>query len=534
MSTYEYDYVVVGAGAAGCALASRLARQKGRKVALIEYGPRDLNPLLRIPKGFFFTLKGERYAYKYKTLPVSSTQEPESWARGKVLGGSTVVNGMMYLRGAKADFDALEAATSSLWGWEKFLGAYRAIEDHSLGGSELRGSGGPVGISVLDPPEQIHRDIFAAGQASHGWSVVEDMNETDDERIGLTPSTIKDGVRVTSYRAFLRDGGGGNVETHTGTRASRLLFDGNRVKGVRALRRGRTVDYSARSEVILCCGTIETPLLLERSGIGEPEVLSRAGVELKVASPNVGENVLEQRMVIMQVKLNERAGVTERINSTPKQLIEGARYLLTRKGPVGTPAWDITCQFKSRPGLARPDIQGIFAPIALDASSADYKLAKHSGIIFFCYPMRPATPSSIHLGGPDAFDHPVISSRFLETQEECDATGSIVGAARELLFSSPLSAYRPEEEFPASDVRTPDDAVEWSRRAGAGIYHAVGSAAMGPDESQVVDPELRVRGVEGLRVADISVLPFQVSGNTVAPAMALGWLAAEVVDSSRE
>lgn len=533
MATYEYDYVVVGAGAAGCALASRLAQTPGRKVALLEYGPRDSNPLLHIPKGFFFTLKGERYAYKYETLPVSSTGAAETWTRGKVLGGSSAVNGMMYLRGAKPDFDALEAATGPLWGWDKFLGAYRAIEDHSLGESELRGAGGPLGISFLRDPEQIHRDIFAAGQESHGWSIVEDMNETDDERIGLTPSTMKRGQRVSAYRAFLRRGGGSNVDVHTGTRAARLLFDGTRVSGVRAVRRGGMVDYRARSEVIVCCGSIETPLLLERSGIGRPDVLSRAGVQLKVESPNVGENVIEQRMVIMQVKLEGRVGVTERINSTPKQLLQGGRYLLTRKGPVGTPAWDITCQFKSRPELARPDVQGIFAPIALDPSSADYKLAKHSGIIFFCYPMRPTTASSIHITGPDVVDPPEIGSRFLEAAAERDSTGAIVAAARELFASGPLARYRPTEEFPAAEVRTPEDAVEWARRGGAGIYHAVGSAAMGPDESQVVDPELRVRGVEGLRVADISVLPFQVSGNTVAPAMALGWLAAELVGSSR-
>lgn len=529
MASHDYDYVVIGAGAAGCALASRLSRTKGRKVALLEYGPRDLNPLLHIPKGFFFTLKDERYAYKYTTLPVAPSGEAETWTRGRVLGGSTAVNGMMYMRGAKPDFDDLEAATSPLWGWERFLGAYREIEDHSLGASELRGAGGPLGVSVLEGPEQILRDILAAGEESHGWSVAEDLNESDDERIGLTPSTVKRGLRSGSYSAFLRHGRGKNVEVHTGTRAVRLLLEGTRVRGVRAVQKGRVVDFRARSEVIVCCGSIETPLLLERSGIGRPDVLSRAGVHLRVESPNVGENVIEQRMVVMQMKLGRKAGTTELINSRPKQLVQGARYLLDRKGPIGTPAWDVTCQFKSSPDLTRPDLQGIFAPIALDPTSTDQKLADHSGIVFFCYPIRPTTTSSIHVTGPDAVDPPAIHSRFLESAAERDATGAIVAAARRLLFSAPLAGYEPVEQFPGDEVQSPDDAVEWARTAGAGIFHAVGSAAMGPDDSQVVDPELRVRGVQGLRVADLSVLPFQVSGNTAPPAMALGWLAGALI-----
>jgi choline dehydrogenase len=526
----DFDYVIVGAGAAGCVLASRLSEDPGSQVLLVEYGGRAANPLLYVPEGFYFTLRGDRYAYHYPTRPVGPGGQVEAWLRGKVLGGSTAVNGMMWTRGAAADWDGLAARGNPAFGWEPVLAAYRAMEDHSLGASDMRGAGGPLGVSVTENDDELVQAVLASAQ-DMGWEHVADTNAHDGERVGFTPSTIRHGVRTSAYSAFVRPvRGRRNLTVATRTRAGYLLFDGDRVAGVRAMTGGRTADYRARKEVILSAGTVETPLLLERSGIGHPGVLRRAGVDVRVESPNVGERVIEQRGVSMQVRVKGNLGPTQHFNTVPGQAWQGVRYLVTRGGPIATGGHDLVCQFKSSPGLDRPDIQGVFAPVALGAGgTASLKLARHSGVNFLGYQIRPATAGSVHLSGPLPGNPPVITARFLDDAADRQATAPVLGVARQLFGKGPLAGLVAGEDFPGPAVSSPGEVVRYALDTGAGIYHAVGASAMGPDAGDVVDPRLRVRGVTGLRVADASVLPVQVAGNTQAPAMAVAWIAAGLI-----
>jgi choline dehydrogenase len=505
-------------------------------VLLIEYGGRGRNPLLSIPKGFYYTLRGDRYLYRYKTKPVAPGHDPEVWLRGRVLGGSAAVNGMMWTRGAPADWDGLAARGNPGWSWADVLPAYRAMEDHSLGASAMRGSGGPLGVSVIDTGDPVTHAILASAVA-HGLAHVEDVNASDAERIGFTPSTIRNGRRTTSCTAFVRPALVGhkkkNLTVATRTRVGRLLFDGRRVTGVRVRENGRlggttARDIQARKEVIVCAGTVETPLLLERSGIGRPDVLRAIGVETRVESPNVGERVIEQRGIALQVTLKQDTGVARRLSGLPGQATEGLRYLLTGKGLLATAGYDLVCQFRSGPAQPRPDVQGLFVPMALDTSSADMKLARHAGILFMAYPIRPRTRSSVHASGPDPGDAPVIDARFLETEADRATAAPVLSIAREMLATSPVAGLIAGEEFPGPGVATGEQTVQYSRQTGTGLYHAVGSAAMGPDDDDVVDASLRVRGTEGLRIADASVLPVQVAGNTAAPAMLVGYRAADL------
>jgi choline dehydrogenase len=527
----DFDYVIVGAGAAGCVLASRLSEDPKNRVLLLEYGGRDTNPIIYVPEGFYVTLRGNRYTYHYPTRPVGPGGQAEVWLRGKVLGGSTAVNGMIWSRGAQADWDGVAARGNPAFGWQRVLAAYRAMEDHSLGASDMRGAGGPLGVSVTENDDELVQAVLAS-TGDMGWARVTDVNAHDSERIGFTPSTIRHGVRTSAYSAFVRPviRRRRNLTVATRTRADYLLFDGTRVAGVRAMTGGLAVDYRARKEVILSAGTVETPLLLERSGIGRPEVLRRAGVDVRVESPNVGERVIEQRGVSIQVRVKGNLGPTEHFNTLPKEGWEAVKYLVTRSGPIATGGHDLVCQFKSSPGLDRPDIQGIFAPIALDTSSpTSLKLAKHSGVNFLGYQMRPTTTSSVHLSGSQPGNPPIIDAHFLEHDEDRKATAPVLGIARELFAKGPLADLVAGEDFPGPAVSSPGDVVRYALDTGAGIFHAVGASAMGPQADDVVDPQLRVRGVTGLRVADASVLPVQVAGNTQAPTMAVAWIAAGLI-----
>ena len=497
----EFDYIVVGAGAAGCAVARRLSDDPRVSVLLVEYGGRDLNPLLHIPKGFYYTLRGDRYLYRY------ATKNHEVWLRGKVLGGSTAVNGMMWMRGAPADWNGLVERGNEGWGWDDILPAYKAIEEHI-----------DVTITATNNPVT---DAILASAKSYGWAYADDMNSRDTDRIGYTPSTIRNGRRVTGYSGMVRSGKRANLTVVTRTRADCLLFDGRRAAGVR-VRQGTVARHiAARREVIVCAGAVETPLLLERSGIGRPDVLRALGVPVRAESPNVGERLIEQRGLALQVRL--KRGPSRHL------FMETLNYFLNGQGFLSTAGYDVVCQFTSSPGISRPDIQGLFVPMALDTSSKDLKLAKHPGILFMGYPIRPSTFSTIHSSGKSPEDPPVIDAHFLETEKDRLAAAPVLDIARGVLGQGPVADLVAGEEFPGPVVTGAEASIRYSLETGTGIYHAVGSAAMGPAETDVVDARLRVRGVSGLRVADASVLPVQVSGNTAAPATAVGWRAGDFI-----
>lgn len=388
-----------------------------------------------------------------------------------------------------------------------------------------------MGINVPTSTDDETVKMLLAAADEVGWPFTEDVNAEDAEHIGFTPSTIKNGIRQSTANTFLwpirrRK----NLTIATNTTVDELLFDGQRVIGVKAQRGSTSAEYTA-GEVILSAGTIGTPIILERSGIGRPDILDRAGVDLRAESPNVGERVIEQHGVAVQARFRREIGNTMALSSKPKQFMQGIRYLLTRNGPVATAGYDLMAHIKSRPEVERPDIQVVGVPFALDLFGG-LDVADYPGVYLLGYQIRPTTQSSIHIKtkSPDA--SPEIHANYFQTEEDQRVTGTIVGHLRSLLRQDPIAAEIEEEEMPGPEINTPEEVVEFGQSPGISVYHAVGSAAMGPDDDDVVTPDLRVRGVKGLRVADISILPQQVAGNTAAQAMAIGWLAADVIRST--
>jgi choline dehydrogenase-like flavoprotein len=526
----DADYVIVGAGAAGCVLAARLSADPRVSVTLLEAGGPGRDPLLSVPKGFYRTMQQPAHADHYATGDAATGGAGGWWLRGRGLGGSTSINGMMYVRGFRPDYESLAATMGDPgWGWAAMLAAFRALEHHELGLSPLRGVSGPLHVSVPTRDDPVVRGLLASA-VDTGMTAVDDVNASDEERIGPVPSTIRRGVRVSGATAFLRPARRRpNLTVIDRARASHVVVENGRAVAVAAVRAGRPIEIRARRELILAAGSLESPGLLERSGIGAPQVLARAGIVPLVESPNVGERLLEHRGLTVHARLRPGLGLNDRLRSTRRQLLAGARYLVTRRGPIATGPYDLVGQLRSEPTSPRPDVQILLTAMSTDLAAPDLRLAPYPGLMAQGYALRPTTPSSVHVRSGDPAVAPHIDAHCLETDHDRAVTGAILARLRALLAAGPLAGMVVGEEAPGPDVATPDEAVAYARATGAGIYHAVGSCAAGTGDEDVVDARLRVRGVEGLRVVNASVFPTMPAGNTAAPTTALAWRAADLI-----
>lgn len=528
----EFEYIIVGAGSAGCVLANRLSEDPKDRVLLIEAGGSDRHPLVLIPKGFFFTMQNERFAKHFETRPFGPTGMVEHWARGRMIGGSSAINGMIYNRGWAPDYDAIETQGNKGWNWDAFLNAFKTIEDHQLGASRYRGANGPLGVSVATKQEPVCEAMMTSGELL-GWERSPDTNSSDNERIGYVPSTIKNGIRVSAARAFLHPvRKRSNLTVVDRTVVGQLVFDGGRVVGVSANRNGTKVEYRARKEVILAMGALETPLALERAGIGSGKVLANADVDLRVESPKVGEKMLEHRGTTLQAKLKKGLGYNKQLSSGLRQALTGAKYLVQRTGTMAIGGYDVLSFWKSDPNLSRPDTQGLIAPQSTDAAnvtSGKVRVAKEPGLMFIGMALRPTSEGSVHISGPGLDDAPIIEPNYLTSEHDRRVTARIIPKMRELMATGPLSEVVIEEETPGRHIASEDELLHQALVAGGPGYHTLGTCAMGPNDDDVVDGRLRVRGVTGLRVVDASIFPHMVSGNCNGPVMAMAHIAAALI-----
>jgi choline dehydrogenase-like flavoprotein len=513
-------------------LANRLSENPKINVLLIEAGGVDRNVLFRMPKGFAKLFGNTKYTWDYQIRPFGPNNLSENWPRGKVLGGSSSINGMVYNRGNQADYDELERLGNPGWNWDTILPIFKKFEDNAFGQSPTRGSGGPLHVSTPRDPDPLCDEIVASG-AALGLTAMRDVNESDDERIGHTIANIRNGRRVSAARAFLHPVlGRPNLTVVTGTVIDELLFDGDKVVGVRGRSaKGGSVDYRAKREVILSLGSLATPKLLQRSGIGPSDVLRSAGIPVRLDRANVGARMREHRCFSIKFRLKENLGYNKLLATPTAQALTGAKYFLNHKGPLAAPAYDTIAFLKSRPDIDRMDAQLLMGPVSIEAYHAGdtVQVERQPGLSAVGYVLRPTAEGSVAITAKDP-DAPLdIDVNYFGSEYDRRTGADLFRRLRELFAQEPIASRIAHETFPGQTVRSDEELINSALDSGNCGYHAIATAAMGPNEDDVVDSRLRVRGVDNLRVMDCSVLPIMVAGNLNAPMMAMAWHAADVI-----
>ncbi|MCC2601967.1 GMC family oxidoreductase [Sphingopyxis yananensis] len=527
----SFDYIICGAGAAGCVLAYRLSENPKLRIALIEAGPRDGHPFITMPKGLAKVMQDPKHLWVHMSQPEESTAgQSEAWVRGRVLGGSSSINGMMYVRGQPADFDAIAECSSPDWNWAHIGAAYQAIENHEMGAAPTRGDSGPLKISMPTQRLPISDAQIAAGQAM-GWTNKADVNAPDDQvAIGYAPRTIWKGKRQSAATAFLRPAEKRpNLTILTDATVDRVLFDGLRAIGVELRSKGQRQTVHAKHEVILCGGAMASPAILERSGIGDQNRLAALSIPVVLHHPQVGEGLIEHRGIIMQWELTKAALSQNRIFRGWRLLWATLQYVLTRDGPMSAAAYEVGGWFKTRAGLNRPDAQMLIAPFSFDMATQRSQLERQPGMNAILYPLRPTSRGSIHISSSDPDTAATFKPNYRATPEDRETMVAAVRMMRDYVRQAPLADMISSETMPGVAFQSDAEIMDAYDRFGTCGYHAVGSCRMGHDPESVVDPQLKVRGIQGLRIIDTSIMPVIPSGNTNGPTMAMAWRAADII-----
>ncbi len=531
----EYDFIVIGAGSAGCAVANRLTADGRTRVLLLEAGPSDLRFWVQVPIGYGRTFFDSRVNWKYLTEPVPGLGgRTNYWPRGKILGGSSSINAMVYSRGHSGDFDDWAAMGNPGWGWTDILPYYRGMEDHELGPSPHHGSGGPVHVAELGPAAHPLARVFLDAGAEAGLVVNSDLNGETIEGVGLYQVTTKGGFRVSSARAYLWPARRrSNLHVLTKAQATRVLFEGRRAVGVAYHHGAREIEARAGREVILCGGSINSPQLLQLSGVGPAGLLRRHGIEVRHDSPAVGRH-LQDHLCYDHVYRSTRRSLNNDLYPWWGKLRAGLRYVLFRDGPLSQSVNHAGGFFRSRPGLGRPDIQLYFSPLTYERMLPGKRRIMNPdpfpGFITSVSPCRPKSRGTIEIRSGDWRAPPVIQPNCLSNDDDVEELLRGGRFLRRLAATPSLSSVIAEELKPGPGIASDEALVDDIRQRAYSVFHPVGTCRMGPDPADsVVDSRLEVHGLGGLRVIDASIFPTLTSGNTNAPAMMVGEKGADMI-----
>jgi choline dehydrogenase len=531
----EFDYVIVGGGSAGCVLAARLSQDPRHRVLLLEAGGSDASPWIRMPIGYGKTFTDPGFNWMYETEPDAGLGGRRSLCpRGKVLGGSGSINAMVWVRGQPGDFDDWAAAGNPGWGYRDVLPYFRRIEDHVQGASEFRGAGGPMHITDIARDAHPLCETFLATCDALGIRRTPDFNGAQSEGSGLWDMTIRSGVRVSTATAYLHPARRRpNLVVITRAHATRILFDGREATGVEYLRDGTRHTARARREVVLAAGAINSPHLLQLSGVGDPARLSSLGVPVVHDAPRVGAG-LQDHLALSYYYRSRVPTLNDQLSPWYGKLKAGIRYVLTRKGPLGMSVNQAGAFIRSRPGLDRPNLHIYFNPLSYTAAKGPRRKLTNpdpwSAFLISFNTCRPTSRGSVSLKSSDPFEAPAIQTNYLTTDEDIADVYDGARFLRQVAASPPLAGVVEREYLPGPAVQ--DDAqvlADFRARAGS-VYHMSCTCSMGPDAaSSVVDAQLRVHGLGRLRIADTSVFPSVTSGNTNAPTIMVAEKASDLI-----
>jgi choline dehydrogenase len=535
----EYDYIIVGAGTAGCVLANRLTAGGEQRVLLLEAGGSDRSPWISVPVGYARTFNDPRYNWMYEAEPDPALDNRRAhWPRGKLLGGSGSINAMIYVRGQPTDFDDWLAAGNPGWSWAEVLPYFIKLEDHCWGASEYHGAGGPMHISDVSASVHPLCHTFLAACAALDIRATRDFNGAQPEGAGLWQVTIRHGVRVSTASAYLHPAmRRANLDVQLHALATRVLFEGKRACGVEYERGGRSQQARARREVLICGGAINSPQLLELSGIGDGRRLQGLGIPVVVDSPAVGTG-LQDHLAVSYFYRSRVPTLNDELAPFFGKVKAAVRYAFTRRGPLAMSVNQAGAFLRSRPELARPNLHIYFNPASYSTTTSGPRRRLMNpdpwpGFLMSFNTCRPTSRGSVRIRSPDAHVKPVIVPNSLSTPADVQDVFDGARVVRRIAAAAPLAAVTESESQPGVAVQSDAEVLADFRQRAGSVFHASGTCAMGEGRTAVLDAQLRVRGGAALRVVDASAFPNVTSGNTNTPTIMLAEKAADLILEDR-